>query len=258
MKFKIQYIAAVCCFLFAACQEDPALFSEADGVYFNTDTLLTYSFAKYPRKTTDTIQIPVNVLGNSSGNDRPIGFEVMQLTANNAIEGIHFKILTDAKVPGNKFAGTIPVVIYRTEDLDTGNVARFSIRLKQNADFPAQGIASGQKLTVSLSYIQQPLTWGEFLGNKTGQFAGYKDNFGTWTKTKYKLILDALYDPKTGTTITEFPGSRFLPPVLYNQYVAVVRNYIKTNYPGNYGGSGATLLDPDNNNMPVQVGPANY
>ncbi|MOA44232.1 hypothetical protein D3C78_1664710 [compost metagenome] len=96
------------------------------------------------------------------------------------------------------------------------------------------------------------------MGNKTGQFAGYKDNFGTWTKTKYKLILDALYDPKTGTTVTEFPGSRFLPPVLYNQYVAIVRNYIKANYPGNYGGSGATLLDPDNNNMPVQVGPANY
>lgn len=246
--------------LMVGCQEDPALYTEADGVYFGTkDTIVNYSFAKYPQKKSDTILVPVNVLGNAGSSDRNFQVEIVKDdTLYSGIEGVHFKLAENVVIPAKAVVGTLPVIVYRTLEMEAGKVVNFAIKLKKNTNFPADGIARGQKLNINLAYIQMPATWGEFTGAITGNFAGYRDNFGTWTPTKYKLILDALYDKETGTTITEFPGSRFSPPIIYNQYVAVVRNYIKTNYPGNYGKPGPILTDPDNSNLPIQVGPANY
>lgn len=261
MKLRFQYILAIFTVLAIwGCEDKPDLFKETDGLYFGTaDTAISYSFAKYPKRMTDTLKIPVNVLGNSSTANRPIAFELVPATgADAAVEGTHFKILSSSVIPAKTVMGTVLVVVYRTADMETGKVVKFGIRLKKDDNFPAEGIAGRQRLSINLAYLQKPASWGEFTGAVTGFFAGYRDNFGTWTPTKYKLILDALYDPATETTITEFPGSRFGPPVIYNQYVAIVRNYIKLNYPGNYGLGGAVLNDKDNNNMPVQVGPANY
>ena len=262
MKFRFQYILAFfSVLLITGCEEKPALFTDTDGLYFGTvDTAISYSFAKYPKKVADTIQLPVNVLGNSAATDRPIGIEVVAINdASAALEGTHFKIFSNPFVPANAHKSVIQVAVYRTADLESGSAVKFAIRLKKDANFPSEGITSNQKVVINLAYIQKPVTWGEFTGSVTGYFAGYKDNFGSWTPTKYKLILEALYDSETGTTITEFPINRFNPPVIYNQYVATVRNYIKTKYPGNYGvAGGATLKDPDNDNMLIQVGPANY
>jgi hypothetical protein len=75
------------------------------------------------------------------------------------------------------------------------------------------------------------------------------------------VVLDALYDPVSDTTISEFPFSRFGPPAVYIQYLQLVKNYIRTKYPGNYSiprGIGATLRDPDNRDSVIQVGPSNY
>jgi hypothetical protein len=261
MKMKRSYILIFLTgIFFYSCEEKPTLYNETDGLYFGTaDTIMSYSFAKYPKKEIDTIHVPVQVLGSTSLADRSIDINLLQQAGDSAaVEGVHFKLVADPKVAANSVTGTVPIVVYRTADLESGKMVRFAIQLKLNNDFPSQGIASKQKLIVNLAYIQRPLNWGEFTGAITGYFAGYKDNFGTWTPTKYKLILDALYDPTTGTTVTEFPVSRFSPPIVYNHYVAIVRNYIKTHYPGNYGLAGAVLLDPDNDNLPIQVGPANY
>ena len=107
--------------------------------------------------------------------------------------------------------------------------------------------------------MQKPASWGESGGF---QWAGYSGNMGTWTKTKYKLILEALYDKASDTTVTEFPYLRIGSPAIYIQYLQLTKNYIRTKYPGNYStpvlGVGATLRDPDASNQVIQVGPANY
>lgn len=240
---------------FAGCEKDPALFKEADGLYFAaTDGSIYYSFAKYPKKLIDTVRIPVNVFGDAAATDRAISVENVSSADLNAVEGVHFKLPATMVMPANAYKTTIPVVVYRTPDLESIAV-KFKLKINQNAAFSGSGITNQQTVMVNLAYIQQPATWGTMTGV---YFAGYSTNFGTWTKTKYKLILDALYDPVKGETVTEFPGNRTQPPVIYNQYVIIVRNYIRVNYPGNYGGVGAKLLDPDANNQPVQVGPANY
>lgn len=242
----------------AGCQKAvPTLFSEADGIYFAAAAdSISYSFAKYPNRTTDTLKIPVTVLGNAAGADRTISIEKITATEVNAVEGVHYKLLGPYSMPANKFSTTVPVVIYKTAEMDSLTMT-FVLHLKDNEHFKA-GITSKTSLKVKVAYLQKPPTWGEFAGT---QWAGFSSNFGTWTKTKYKLILDALYDPLSDSTVTEFPYTRFSAPSSYLQYLQVVKNYIRTNYPGNYSnpvGIGATLRDPDANNNVIQVGPANY
>lgn len=243
--------------ILTACEKQPELFKETDGLYFGgADGQLSYSFAKYPKKLLDTIYVPVNILGEAANVDRSISVDYVKADDMEGVEGQHFKLPEQAVMPANAYKTVVPVTVYRTSDLEDRPV-KFKLKLNQNNSFPGLGITNQQTIIVSLAYIQEPANWGTFSGTF---FAGYSANFGTWTKTKYKLILDALYDEEKGETITEFPGSRIVGqyPIIYKQYLTIVRNYIRINYPGNYDGVGAKLLDPDANNQPIQVGPANY
>lgn len=243
--------------LYTACTpENPAVFEQADAIYFNaaSDTI-SYSFAKYPHRPQDTVWIPVKVLGNASQTDQPITIEKATGAEVTAIEGVHYKLLEPYTVPADSFSTLLPVVIYRTIDLDKAAVS-LKLQLKANEHF-ALGITAKTAVKINIGYLQKPATWGDYSG-LSGFWAGYSTNFGTWTPTKYKLILDALYDPVNDVTISEFPYNRIGGPTILLQYLQLVRNYIRTNYPGNVSGTGATLLDPDAGNLPVQVGPANY
>ena len=259
MKKDIGYtvILLILAFL-TGCKEDvPTMFSAPDGIYFNASSdSVSYTFAKYPKRTMDTLKLPVAVLGQLASTDRTITVEKATGDDVNGIEGVHYKLLALYTLPANQVSTVIPVVIYRTPDMDTQSIT-FILRLKENQSFQS-GISSKTSLKIKVGYLQKPPTWGEFGGI---QWAGYSTNFGTWTKTKYKMILEALYDPSSDTTVTEFPYSRFSAPASYLQYLQLVKNYIRTNYPGNYStpvGTGATLRDPDANNNVIQVGPANY
>jgi len=257
MKKVIFYIV-----LFGAivpgCKEDvPTVFAEPDGIYFSAPAdSITYTFAKYPHRVTDTLKIPVTVLGKAADKDRTITLEKLSGTDINGIEGVHYKLLQPYTIPAGKVTSMLPVVIYRTGDMDSLSI-NFKFQLKANENF-VSGISAKTALKIKVGYLQKPPTWGELTGL---QWAGYSLNMGTWTKTKYKVVLDALYDPVSDTTITEFPFSRFGPPAIYIQYLQLVKNHIRTRYPGNYSiprGIGATLRDPDNRDSVIQVGPSNY
>jgi hypothetical protein len=248
--------------LFAAilpgCKEDvPTVFSEPDGIYFSAPAdSIAYTFAKYPHRFSDTLKIPVTVLGKAAGIARTISLEKLIGTDLNGIEGVHYKLLQPYTIPAGKVTTMLPVVIYRTGDMDSLSFT-FKFQLKANENF-VSGISAKTSLKIKVGYLQKPSTWGDLTGI---QWAGYSANMGTWTKTKYKVVLDALYDPVSDTTISEFPFSRFGPPAVYIQYLQLVKNYIRTRYPGNYSiprGVGATLRDPDNRDSVIQVGPSNY
>ena len=257
MKKGIFYIV-----LFAAvlpgCKEDvPTVFAEPDGIYFSAPVdSMTYTFAKYPNRLTDTLKIPVTVLGKAAGTDRTISLEKLSGVDINGTEGVHYKLLQPYTIPAGKVSTTLPVVIYRTGDMDSLSI-NFKFQLKANENF-VSGISAKTSLKIKVGYLQKPPTWGDLTGL---QWAGYSTNFGTWTKTKYKVVLDALYDPVSDTTISEFPYTRLQPPAIYIQYLQLVKNYIRTRYPGNYSGPrgiGATLRDPDYKDSVIQVGPSNY
>ncbi|HEX6181576.1 MAG TPA: DUF4843 domain-containing protein [Chitinophagaceae bacterium] len=259
MKKIIQYIIlAVAVIAIASCEEDvPTLFNESDGIYFSAkEDSLFYSFAKYPNRLTDTVKLSVTVLGQAAGVDRTITVEKGTGVDINGTENIHYKLLPPYKLPAGQVSTTIPVVVFRTGDLDSLKI-NFRLQLKENEHFKS-GISSKTSMKVSVAFLQKPPSWGEIGGI---QWAGFSANFGTWTKTKYKVILDALYDPVSDSTVSEFNFSRFGPPAISLQYMTMVKNYLRTNYPGNFSvpvGIGPTLRDPDANNNVVLVGPANY
>lgn len=241
-----------------SCKEDvPQLFHLKDGIYFSSSTdSVYYTFAKYPNKTKDTLFIPVAVLGDAASKARIMN--VAALDSNDAVLGTdpHFTLQPGYKIDSGQIRGTIAVIVNRTTDLDTA-VMKFKLRLLPSSDF-AEGITTKMDLKVTLGFLQMPPSWGGFSGS---MWAGYSTNFGSWTKTKYKLILDALYDQQSDTTVSEFPYNRFGAPAIYLQYLQQVKNYIRINYPGNYStplGIGATLRDPDAGDAVIQVAPANY
>jgi hypothetical protein len=259
MKKRTGFILFVAVLLvFTACKPDaPLQFHEPDGIYFNAASdSISYSFAKYPNRTVDTVKVPVRILGKPAAQDRAITITVLSGAGTNAVEGTHYKLLGPYTIPANSTTTLLPVVVYRTGDMDSVT-ATLILQLKENASF---GLAFEAKssIKIKVAYLQKPPTWGDITGI---YWAGKSTNFGTWTKTKYKLILDALYDPVGDTTTTEFPFTAPYP-ASYPQYLQIVKNYIRTKYPGNYStpvGIGATLRDPDVPNNPViQVGGANY
>jgi len=259
MKKGIFYIIILGAILpFAACKEDvPTVFAEPDGIYFSAPAdSMTYTFAKYPNRLIDTLKIPVTVLGKPADKDRAISLEKLSGVDINGTEGVHYKLLQPYTIPAGKVSTLLPVVIYRTGEMDSLSF-NFKFQLKANENF-VSGISAKTALKIKVGYLQKPPTWGEFTGQ---QWAGYSDNFGTWTRTKYKVVLDALYDPVSDTTVSEFPFSRFGPPVIYTQYLQLVKNYLRTKYPGNFSiprGIGATLRDPDYRDSVILVGKANY
>jgi hypothetical protein len=261
-RSRIFILLGALALVFASCKPDaPLQFNSTDGVYFNaaSDSVF-YTFAKSPKKLIDTLKIPVSVLGKPNAQDRELTIVGTKGNGDNAIEGTHFKLLPPYTMPANAVSTLVPVVIYRTGDIDS-IVPKFTLQLKENNSF-GLGITAKTSVRVKLGYLQKPPTWGDPTGLP---WAGYITNFGTWTKTKYQLVLDALYNPIADTTISEFPiGNRFAGqfPASYTQYLQIVKNYIRTKYPGNYSsplGVGATLRDPDISGNPIiQVGPANY
>jgi len=257
MKKGIYYIILFAVIL-AGCKEDvPTVFAEPDGIYFSAPAdSMTYTFAKYPNRLSDTLKIPVTVLGKAAGTDRTISLEKLSGVDINGTEGVHYKLLQPYTIPAGKVSTMLPVVIYRTGDMDSLSI-NFKFQLKANDNF-VSGISAKTSLKIKVGYLQKPPTWGDPTGI---QWAGYSTNLGTWTRTKYKVVLDALYDPVSDTTISEFPYSRLQPPAIYIQYLQLVKNYIRTKYPGNYSiprGIGATLRDPDYKDSVIQVGPSNY
>ena len=257
MKKGIFYIILLAAIL-PGCKEDvPTVFAEPDGIYFNAPAdSMTYTFAKYPNRLSDTLKIPVTVLGSAAGTDRTISLEKLSGVDINGTEGVHYKLLQPYTIPAGKVSTMLPVVIYRTGDMDSLSI-NFKFQLKANENF-VSGISAKTSLKIKVGYLQRPPTWGDLTGL---QWAGYSLNMGTWTRTKYKVVLDALYDPVSDTTVSEFPYGRSQPPAIYIQYLQLVKNYIRTKYPGNYSiprGIGATLRDPDNKDSVIQVGPSNY
>jgi hypothetical protein len=132
---------------FVACKPlAPTLFDQPDAVYFNAAAdSVAYTFAKYPNRTVDTIKLPVNVLGSPIATDREILIESLKDYDVNAKEGVHYKLLPPYKMPANNVSTTIPVVVYRTGDLDSLS-ATMKLGLKENSSFT---LASLQKLPLN-------------------------------------------------------------------------------------------------------------
>jgi hypothetical protein len=264
MKKKFIWRGLMAAAIFGACRpESPAMFSQKASLYFGTPNLYNtaftsatqFSFATYPHKTVDTLMVPVSLLGSTSPKDRQFTVATLDTSVANAMEGTDYQLLNPYVLPANATSVNIPVLLYRSSALDSIAI-NFFLKTVPNQDF-APSNYNQSVYNIGVNYLQKPANWDVSSSGVTG-WAKYQNNFGSWTKTKYLLILNALYNSVSDTTTSTFPYNYLQPAPVCTQYLQIVKNYILTNYPGNYSGTGPKLLDPDANNLPVQVGPANY
>jgi hypothetical protein len=251
----------------AGCKpESPTLFTSPASLYFGAPNVFSlnytsgtqFSFATYPHRTVDTFLVQITLSGTPSPKDRSFSVVPLDTTAANAVEGTDYLLQPSYTLPANAASVNIPVILYRTPILDSV-ATNFYLKVVPNKDFSASTNAQSV-YNIQVTYLQKPSTWDLMPSGVTG-WAGVKTNFGTWTKTKYLLILNALYNPVTDSSVANFPyysAAGQYPPV-FTQYLQLVKNYLNLNYPGNYGGVGPTLRDPDApNDTTIKVGPADY
>ncbi|HXB93565.1 MAG TPA: DUF4843 domain-containing protein [Puia sp.] len=241
--------------------ESPMQFSQNPALYFGAPNLFNplyvsatqFSFATYPNRTIDTFLVQVSLLGNPSPKDRELSVAVVDTIAANATAGSDFKLLPPYVLPANATSVRIPVVLYRTPVLDSISI-NFFLKIAANENFSAPNNSQGL-YNVQVLYLQKPVDWD---ATSTGAKGWALANLGMWTKTKYELILEALYNPLADSSISSFPYGTNQPPAIYTQYLQMIHNYIAVTYPGNYTGKGPVLLDPDHNNDTIKINPTNY
>ncbi|SHM03699.1 protein of unknown function [Chitinophaga jiangningensis] len=170
--------------LFGACQKESLqAYSSTALVYFYeavryktiTDDSITYSFAVVPDSVlTDTIYLPLRIIGEASKTDRQVGCEL--IAAASTADPSTFEILP-AIIPANSYTGTIPVKVNRAAVLKKTEM-RLWIQIINSADFKT-GVSDQLKYLIRLNdFLSKPSSWRDNL-------------FGKYSNVKYDLIIKA-------------------------------------------------------------------
>lgn len=190
----------------------------------NPDSIV-YSFALMPGVETDTVEIPVQILGFTVPQDRKVSVAVVpEITT--ATEGKHYRVM-NCEIPGGTIGGVLKVVLYKTPDLQD-TVMNIAVRLIDSPDLlagPVNGIDYKIMLTDRLT---RPSDWlvqfGEysvvkhkFIIEVTGKGTWYKE--WKWMQVIYNLGLlnKALYEYNNahpGAPLTDEHGIPVTFPVL--------------------------------------------
>ncbi|WP_343321677.1 DUF4843 domain-containing protein [Sphingobacterium multivorum] len=198
MKRLLTFIGACAALLFTllGCKEDNKLmFDDSDPkVYIDKRYAGTrvdsvnYSFAFQSKDIlTDTVQIPLRIIGLPRNIDRPVA---IALTAGStAKEGYHFK-LEHAVIPANASDGLVDVIFFRRAGLKD-SVVTAELKIIANADFKP---GYNDK---AVSAVLDRLTWRFTLTDKLEKpsiwDSYWKNLFGDYSNTKI-LFLTQLLD----------------------------------------------------------------
>ena len=216
---KVNYIIISFCFaLLAACSDNEKMYDGSTAIYFNLSgnevDSIVWSFAK----TTDTlhvIDIPLEITGYPADYDRYFQI-VVDKDLSTAEEGKHFQTLDNSYLlPSDEFAVNLPLTVYSTDKLLDSVTVDIVLRVIPNSDFP-NTFSDRQSARVRLSnMLTKPAMWDNVYGRKY---------FGTWSKTKYKLILQVC-------EIDELPVYNGPNRYLLKGYGMKMQNYFRENYP---------------------------
>lgn len=214
------------CFQQASSFYTPYVGSYADKVkldFFPKNTLIT----------TDTIKLKVQIIGETSAQDRPFDIEI---TGDNLVEGIDYSLPAKGQpLAANAYSQIYPLVIYRTQRLVSQTVV-FKASLKANEQFQLgpsadtltykglSGAANVNSLTVFASdIVLKPDNWDSFI----------KTYFLDYSQVKMRFIVDALNKTTFPTLSTSASSMR--------TYKARLQTALKT-----YNSSHPTPLTDEN------------
>lgn len=218
----------------AACKKSELTgYTQPDMVYvykdfYNTNKdSVTYSFAiKANSLMTDTIKVPLRIMGNARDKDRTVA---IQTVADNTTATSQQYTILPTIVKAGSFTAEIPVLVNRTPDMKTREV-RILLEIVASTDFlpgvpnttatTSRAGGATQYLIKINDLLTKPSNWESLLSTY----------FGAYSQVKYKFIIDV-------TGRTEFPitGQEMVSPSQFLFYKKLCRealeNYNTTNGP---------------------------
>ena len=156
-----------------------------NAVYFYTDSTI-YSFVeKSSDVVSDTIDVPIKLIGNIDNNTARTLDIVVDST--NAVEGQDFDILSPTVLEADSNYAHLKVLLYRTEDLQTDTKV-IVFKLNETSDFKIAQLG-GSRNTHMVKFSDQyvmPSWWTTYL-------------YGAYTLTRHKFYIDVFGSSKSYT-----------------------------------------------------------
>lgn len=218
LKHILHTIAAcgtlTCIFGTASCSDNNYMTydSNANGIYFNHDTLI-FSFSVLPiDSTTHTINIPVKVMGTLSDQPRTFAYTIEHQMPNDSLQklvfvpenkdfvwaekDVQYTIPGEVTIPAGATEGVIPVTIYRSKLLGSYYEGykhyRLVIHLAQNENFaPTLSEKDQMRIVQFDNAIEQPAWY-----NAYGEKVWYKPELGEWHPYKLIKLVEYFHDVK--------------------------------------------------------------
>lgn len=231
---KLYILIPVLFVCLAACKKSGLTsYTQPDMIYvykdfYNTNKdSVTYSFAiKTNSLMTDTIKVPLRIMGNARNKDRTVA---IQTVADNTTATSQQYTILPTIVKAGSFTTDIQVLVNRTPDMKTREV-RILLEIAASTDFlpgvpnttatTSRAGGATQYLVKINDFLTKPSNWESLLSTY----------FGTYSQVKYKFIIDV-------TGRTEFPitGQDMVSPSQFLFYKKLCRealeNYNTTNGP---------------------------
>ncbi|UYQ92113.1 DUF4843 domain-containing protein [Chitinophaga horti] len=176
-------LALICTVLFCACEKaaQEMTYDAPDNIYFDflnrntnvrTDSV-SFSFALFPEKGSDTIWLPVRISGNRDSVDRKFKLGVID-SATTAIAGTHYEALkSDYILPADSGTQQVPIILLNTDPaLKTGSV-RLKLKLVASDDF-APNVKGWDTAKVIFSNQLLKPSWWDAWGGMLGGYSRIK------------------------------------------------------------------------------------
>ncbi|MDE5613007.1 MAG: DUF4843 domain-containing protein [Odoribacter sp.] len=220
MKRLLSLIAS-CSLLLFGCRENEALYYEGEpdgtsGIYFayysgmTMGSSITYHYKDTTADNSLTnvagssavVGVPVRVFGNISEQDRPFKVKVIGGTVK---EGEDFTLPEEFVIPGGAASASVPVTIFKKDELQDGVVRYITIGLEENEYFKpyidkrlvGNDTINVQTITIRYSMVfEEPWNWGG---------TSNLNNWGAYSHAKLNFMLSVM-----GWTYREFTSKNFV------------------------------------------------
>jgi hypothetical protein len=178
-------ISIMVLFGFIGCENDEYLYNDVSRLWIGSEKSnarvdsLVHSFQMLgASQQEDTLFIPVNVMGNRAGIDRPFAVEVVTEESNVPSNAC---TIGTTIIPANSFQGIVPIVIRRAvSGLDlTREQARVTLQLVANEYFELGIPGTSTYKVIWCDFLIEPATWSLIRGV-----------IGTFSQARYRFIMD--------------------------------------------------------------------
>lgn len=185
---KVNFLKFIAVFALAgfamSCETDRITYEEKDAVYFNLedDKDSIYFSLAGTLEETDTLRIPLKILGNASSAGRQFRVTV-DASQSTAQEGLHYQKLQDAyEFPANEFETFMEIVLSKADTTLATDDKVLALTIEESEDF-APGFHEKASLKV---YFTNKLIMPEYWDFPL------KTYFGEYSKVKHNLAISIM------------------------------------------------------------------